>query len=423
MSSGGDLVRRTRDRFVGPGARESGLLATTQLNLANAGCDALITVALASTVFFSVPTGEARGRVPLYLLITMVPFLFLAPVIGPLLDRFGRFRRVTLAVTLVVRGVLAWLMASHTGGIALYPLAFGSLVGSKAYGVARSAVVPRVVPRGASLVAVNSRLQLASTLGSTLLAPVAFGVTKAPGIGYTGLLRFAAIAYFAAALLVFHLPAHVDQPRQPGERTALPGIMLSRRRMVGDLPAGMRRMLPIRGLVGFLTIFLAFYLKSGHHGTLSLGVLALFVGVGNAAGLVLGRALQRRAPEVVITVAQLLSVAASIAAAAVFSLSVALSLALVTNVTATLAKLCIDAILQRDVPESRRASAIGVSETAYQLVWVLGGALGTIPAGGRVGFVTAAAVMGGLAVLSLRRPRPAADGGVLERPLAQAGNP
>ncbi len=39
----------------------------------NGAGDVMITVALASTVFFSVPTDEARGRVALYLAITMAP--------------------------------------------------------------------------------------------------------------------------------------------------------------------------------------------------------------------------------------------------------------------------------------------------------------------------------------------------------------
>ena len=69
------------------GAGESGLGKLIELHAVNGAGDVMITVALASTVFFSVPTDEARGRVALYLAITMAPFTVLAPVIGPLLDR------------------------------------------------------------------------------------------------------------------------------------------------------------------------------------------------------------------------------------------------------------------------------------------------------------------------------------------------
>ena len=41
--------------------------------------DTLITIGLAGTIFFNVPLGEARSKVALYLLVTMVPFALLAP--------------------------------------------------------------------------------------------------------------------------------------------------------------------------------------------------------------------------------------------------------------------------------------------------------------------------------------------------------
>src|SRR5690606_23642056 len=75
------------------GAGESGLGKLIELHGVNGAGDVMITVALASTVFFSVPTDEARGRVALYLAITMAPFTLLAPVVGPLLDRLPHGRR------------------------------------------------------------------------------------------------------------------------------------------------------------------------------------------------------------------------------------------------------------------------------------------------------------------------------------------
>jgi hypothetical protein len=43
-----------------------------------------------------------------------------------------------------------------------------------------------------------------------------------------------------------------------------------------------------------------------------------------------------------------------------------------------LAKVCLDAVIQRDLPERSRASAFGHSETVLQLAWVCGGALGLL---------------------------------------------
>ncbi|HLA66659.1 MAG TPA: MFS transporter, partial [Acidimicrobiia bacterium] len=55
---------------------------------ANVGGDTLVTVALAGTLFFSVPSSEARGNVALYLGLTLAPFTIVAPVLGGVFARF-----------------------------------------------------------------------------------------------------------------------------------------------------------------------------------------------------------------------------------------------------------------------------------------------------------------------------------------------
>ncbi|MEY7980318.1 MFS transporter, partial [Streptomyces pilosus] len=155
------------------GAGESGLGKLIELHGVNGAGDVMITVALASTVFFSVPTDEARGRVALYLAITMAPFTLLAPVIGPLLDRLPHGRRAAMAGAMLARALLALVLSGAviTGGIELYPAALGVLVASKAYGVVRSAVVPRLLPPAFSLVKANSRVTLGGLLATGIAAP------------------------------------------------------------------------------------------------------------------------------------------------------------------------------------------------------------------------------------------------------------
>ena len=68
-------------------------------------------VSLAGTVF-ALPTDEARGRVALFLVLTIAPFVLLAPLIGPLLDRFRHGRRWALGTTLATRAFLAWVLAT-----------------------------------------------------------------------------------------------------------------------------------------------------------------------------------------------------------------------------------------------------------------------------------------------------------------------
>src|SRR5437868_14905282 len=64
--------------------------------------DTFVTVSLAGTLFFSIPSGAARDKVALYLLLTMAPFAVVAPLVGPAIDRIkgGRRSMVILATGL-----------------------------------------------------------------------------------------------------------------------------------------------------------------------------------------------------------------------------------------------------------------------------------------------------------------------------------
>src|SRR4051794_9634249 len=205
-------ARRVGAAAGAEGAGESGLSRVLGLNAVSAAGDALVLLSLATTVFFSVPVGEARSRVALYLAVTMLPFSVMAPVIGPLLDRFRHGRRYALALTFVSRAFLAWVMAGAVAGgkegFALYPAAFGHLVASKAYGVARAAATPRVLPAGLSLVTANSRVLLGGIAAVTVVTPLGVGLMRLTGPEWS--LRLAFVVFAVGAALALALPARVD---------------------------------------------------------------------------------------------------------------------------------------------------------------------------------------------------------------------
>ena len=119
------------------GAGRTGLSTLIELTAAGGAGDAFVAVSLAGTIFFSTSVDQARGRVVLFLLVTMAPFAVLAPFIGPALDRMQQGRRYLLAGTLLARGLLCWGMsAAIHSPVTLLPAAFGILVLQKAYGVA-----------------------------------------------------------------------------------------------------------------------------------------------------------------------------------------------------------------------------------------------------------------------------------------------
>src|SRR5205823_4148369 len=114
------------------------------------------------SLFFSIPTGAARGKVALYLLLTMAPFAVIAPLIGPAIDRVHGGRRLMVIVASGTRAATCAFMALHVNDLLLFPCAFAVLVLGKAYGIAKSSLVPTVVADDAGLVEANSRLSLLS---------------------------------------------------------------------------------------------------------------------------------------------------------------------------------------------------------------------------------------------------------------------
>ncbi|WP_326667189.1 MFS transporter [Streptomyces canus] len=391
------------------GAGESGLGKLIELHAVNGAGDMMITVALASTVFFSVPTDEARGRVALYLAITMAPFTVLAPVIGPLLDRLPHGRRAAMAGAMLARAMLALIIAGAvaTGSLELYPAALGVLVASKAYGVVRSAVVPRLLPPGFSLVKANSRVTLGGLLATGVAAPIGAGLQA---VGPRWPLYGAFLIFVAGTFLSFSLPPKVDSAK--GEDVALlaadeehlhgPHLKAVKRpglRTVGTaVTHALGANAALRWLSGFLTFFLAFLLRehplTGESAAVSLGLVAVSAGVGNALGTAVGAWLRSRAPEIIIVTVVAFVLGAAITAAIFFGAFLVACLTAVAGFSQALSKLSLDALIQRDVPELVRTSAFARSETLLQVSWVFGGAVGIVmPLNGYLGLSVAAAVV------------------------------
>jgi MFS family permease len=205
------------------GARRTGLSNLIELTAASSVGDAFVAVALAGTLFFNASVSQARSQVAIALLVTMAPFAVLAPLIGPLLDRLQQGRRFILAGTLLARGALCWGMAGavfYHDSVTLLPAAFGVLVLQKAYGVTRSAITPRLLPREITLVTANARTGLASLIASTLGVALAAGLEYLTGGGSGGaawVLRVGTVIYLAAMALCFRVPEQVDLPLEQEE--------------------------------------------------------------------------------------------------------------------------------------------------------------------------------------------------------------
>jgi MFS family permease len=425
-SAGRWFTRSTRAE----GAGASGLASLIDLHAIQSAGDALLTVALANTLFFSVAVDQARSRVAIYLLVTMAPFAVVAPVLGPLLDRFRRGRRYALATTLVLRAFLAWVMAGAVGskgGFELYPAAFGALVCSKAYGVSRSAVVPRVLPPTVTLVRGNARLTLWGVLIATIAAPIGQGLNWVTGTpAWT--LRLTAVVYLAGTVFVARLPARVDssegesplrrRPRHYGNghqpRTAagppLRRILPPLRGVGPRMTTMLRACSGLRAFTGFLTLFLAFLIRRHPLGvfipSVDLGIIIAAAAGGSVLGTTLGAWLKPRQPEVLAIISLFAAAAMGVVTAIWFDLATAALAILVANIAGSLGKLGLDSVIQRDAVEHVRTSAFARSETVLQLSWVLGGFLAIVfPSNGSLGLTLGSAVLVAVLFVTIKSVR------------------
>jgi hypothetical protein len=449
------------------GAGRTGLGTLIELTAASGAADMFVTVALAGTVFFSTSVDQARGKVVVFLLVTMAPFALLAPFIGPALDRMQQGRRYVLAGTLMARGLLCWGMSAAVGNtLTLLPAAFGILVLQKAYGVVKASVTPRLLPAEIPLVTANSRSGLFALAGSTVAAGVAAGIQELFGAAWV--LRAGTIVYLAAMLLALRLPDQIDvpvvvaaappvtvpgpPPGQPpptapfdhpalppgtGTGEAAPGVAApGRGRWRGLANVGpvvgeaMAVNAVLRAFSGYVLFMLAFLLRSLDFGAKShyalvhghmelvhtsgvstsfkLGALAFGLSAGSLISMAAGSLLKARAPQLMMFGVLAIAPVVAAVSAYFFGLWAAVAVEFAAIFCASLAKLSQDSIVQREIGEEIRSSTFSVSETLNQVANVAGGVAGVLVSmlnNGQAGLGIAAAFLAVAFFLLISRRR------------------
>jgi MFS family permease len=404
----GYTFRQARRATHAEGAGDTGLFRLIELHAFNAAGDAALALSLAGTLFFQVPTAQARGQVALFLGLTMLPFAVVAPLIGPVLDRFGRGRRWAIGATMAVRAFLCWVLASAVTGhsVAMFPAALGCLVASKAYGVTRAAAVPRVLPPQLDLVKANSRISLAGVAGAAISAPIA-ALAALAGPGWS--LRYAFLVFVGGTILAVLLPERVDhaarEEAEPASSDGQAPRRTRRRPLPHNVVIGLRSNSGLRLLSGFLTMFMAFLLRQHpfpgweHRQTLLFALVIGAAGLGSTVGIGLGSVLRGVRPQLAVVATLLADAVVAVVAALFYGLPTAVLLGLTAGLAQSFGKLSLDALIQKEVPDRSQAGAFARSETLLQLAWVVGGFIGIgVPLDPQVGLGLAAAILVGFSV-------------------------
>ena len=364
-----------------------------RVHAAATATDAVIAVALAGSIFFSISPDSARDRIALYLALTVAPFALVTPLIGPVIDRMPGGRRAMIIVANLGRLVVALLMIRHIDTLWLFPEAFALLVLQKSYAVAKSAVVPRYVPSESNLVQANSRLALISAvmslLGAGMGAAVVFLGSPAVAAGV------ATAGYGVATAITLQLP------RIPVARTRTTSTERSALR-ASTILLSASAMAVTRGAVGFVTFLLAFELRGGEEGLdvsepgAALGgavalergidivgdpgapawhfaVVVAVAGLSAFTGVQVAPILRRSVAEELILLGGLgLGLGAAVLAAMTGGL---MGMALLSGgvaLAAAMGRLAFDSLVQRDAPDANHGRSFARFEARFQIAWVAG---------------------------------------------------
>jgi hypothetical protein len=368
-AGGGPLVDRAPiDATSSPGALRHWLLGPphvdrlTITHCVHAAAEAFFTVSMAGSIFFSVSPDAARPRVLLFLVLTLAPFLVMAPLVGPVVDRIRGGLSSTMVATFVLRAVLALLLAENLRSLFLFPLAFGMLVTAKTYSIARNALVPSLVEDERDLVSANARLSRTGTFAGGLAAAAAIALYSSTSAAWS--LRTGAIVYVVGAFFAWRVRS-VAPPLEPVAGDAFVELVRP------DVSSAVWDMLVLRAALGFALFQFGFSLRAEGAPPWVLGALILANGSGGFVGTVVSPWLRHRTNErSMFTAALIGSAVVALVAGVALSRPTLIVAIFVLGMAVSIGRRALDATIQREAPHARRGQVYAGIETRLEIAWV-----------------------------------------------------
>ncbi|MCY3560700.1 MAG: hypothetical protein OXH20_05970 [bacterium] len=386
--------RHPRPPEIGGAKRVTAFMCLARVHALSAAGDAMIAVALADSLFFSVDADAARSRVLLYLFLTLTPFAVVAPLIGPAVDRAPGGRRLLTVLLNAGRTITAFFMIGNLASGLLFPLAFAVLVLGKGYAVAKASVVPATARSETELVHRNSRLAVLGGVAALLGGIPAWLIQRY--VGSDWVMGVAAAVFLGSCVLALRLPradAAAGADRVEASEAA-GGIRRFGIRLAASGTA------VLRGVLGFMTFLVAFGLRDD--ALWQVYLVGAFAMIGVLSGSAVAARMSSGAREESILQIMLV-VPALVSLLAIWDggLKGAIVVALVVGLAASAGKVAFDSVVQRDAPNADYGRSFGRFETRFQLSWVVGAALAVIPMSLRLGFILITLFLAAAVVLHL----------------------
>ena len=330
------------------------------VHMASAAGDALVGIALADSIFFSLPVGEAKLRVALYLGLTMAPLAVAGPLLVPLLDR-GGFRRAISFASGAGRAAAAIFAAPRIASLLLFPASFIILVLSRVHAITKNGLTAAYAP--GDLVRSNARLGRMAVLGVVLALPLGFLLLSLGGA--TSVLYLAAGMYMLSTLFTLFL-------RQPPEPQPAAG-RVERRGRIAELATAAAGSLGLRAAHGFLLFLVAFAIRRAGDPASWLGVLMVSGAIGHLLGDFLAPLLPRGIrEEAVVLIALGAAGGAALFAFATFSLVTLAAFTMLAGAATRLGQLAFASLMQRRAPGGAHGRVFVRYEILFQMAWVGG---------------------------------------------------
>lgn len=330
------------------------------VHMLSASGDALVGLALADSIFFSLPVGQAKVKVALYLGLTMAPLALAAPLLVPMLDH-GGFRRAIEFVSAAGRGAAAIFAATRLDSLLLFPATFALLVLSRVHALTKNGLTAAYASE--ELVQANARLGRMAVYGFAVTMPLGLLALKlgaAPAVLY-----LAAALYLLAGFFTPFLP-QPDVPERDVERTA-------RRGRISELATAAAGTAGLRAAHGFVLFLVAFALRRADAPTYWIAVL-MAAAVG---GTFLGDLLAPRLPrgvreEAIVLFAVVGAGTGAFLAFTAFALPVVAVFVTFVGTATRLGQLAFASLMQRHAPGGAHGRVFVRYEVLFQLSWIVG---------------------------------------------------